>query len=276
MKRTAIKKILMFCSLGLACVIAGWGVAGCSAEFLPEFESEYFRYAVYTWEDGTQEAYLIGFTQLGAEQTHLVIPDEMGGIPVVGFGYERRIGMWNSQIVCDFKNEKTERFYIPFNIDRWRNLHYHGIQCPDCSVVLWYDVDIWRHPCMNRIIGYNLFADYLKENKNADRPVCNNGSPVYDKLANVSFMYNYGEAENGGYYWVDSYDSENIKFIPPEPVREGYTFCGWFKEPECINAWDFQKDKTKAEMEITSTDIGSYNTENITFLYAKWEKSVAQ
>ena len=41
---------------------------------------------------------------------------------------------------------------------------------------------------------------------------------------------------------------------PAVPIRKGYTFVGWYKEPDCINAWDFD------------TDIV---TEPIT-LYAKW------
>ncbi len=41
---------------------------------------------------------------------------------------------------------------------------------------------------------------------------------------------------------------------PTEPVAEGYTFGGWYKEPSCQNAWDFDKD-------IVTED---------TTLYAKW------
>ncbi len=41
---------------------------------------------------------------------------------------------------------------------------------------------------------------------------------------------------------------------PTEPVAEGYTFGGWFKELECQTAWDFDKD-------IVTED---------TTLYAKW------
>lgn len=41
---------------------------------------------------------------------------------------------------------------------------------------------------------------------------------------------------------------------PDPPSREGYIFDGWYKEVECINAWDFAKDVV---------------TGNIT-LYAKW------
>lgn len=41
---------------------------------------------------------------------------------------------------------------------------------------------------------------------------------------------------------------------PEAPVREGYTFEGWYKEAECTNPWDFTKDT------VTSSHT----------LYAKW------
>lgn len=41
---------------------------------------------------------------------------------------------------------------------------------------------------------------------------------------------------------------------PPTPVRTGYSFVGWYKEPECLNSFDFAHDTIK---------------KNIT-LYAKW------
>jgi uncharacterized repeat protein (TIGR02543 family) len=41
---------------------------------------------------------------------------------------------------------------------------------------------------------------------------------------------------------------------PTAPTKEGYTFCGWYKEPGCTNAWNFATDTV---------------TSNVT-LYAKW------
>ena len=41
---------------------------------------------------------------------------------------------------------------------------------------------------------------------------------------------------------------------PDTPAAEGYLFEGWYKEPECINAWDFAADTVSADIS----------------LYAKW------
>ena len=45
--------------------------------------------------------------------------------------------------------------------------------------------------------------------------------------------------------------------VPDNPVREGFTFAGWFADPEFKKAWDFYRDKA---------------SETMTF-YAKWEKN---
>jgi hypothetical protein len=80
-------------------------------------------------------------------------------------------------------------------------------------------------------------------------------------------MYNYDNSPNEGYYWVDNYTNGLIEFIPPTPIREGYEFKGWYKEPECLNAWDFWEDILGDDILIGSQQILEYTG---TYLYAKW------
>ena len=51
---------------------------------------------------------------------------------------------------------------------------------------------------------------------------------------------------------------------------EGYTFGGWYKEPECINEWDFGTDVLPEER----TEINEEGEEEVVYqetkLYAKW------
>ena len=89
--------------------------------------------------------------------------------------------------------------------------------------------------------------------------------------ANVSYFFNYDNEENYGYYWVDDFDyGSRIEYVPEDPTREGYTFCGWYKEAECINKWDFDSDTLPEE----STEISEDGKEEVVYqetkLYAKW------
>lgn len=263
MKKTA-KRILMSMSSVVILFAMGMSMAGCRVEdYLPEYENEYFRYAVRTNKDGTQEGYLIGFTELGAEQTALILPQEINGVPMVGFGYERQLG-WGEEKIGEFISENLKKLYIPFVASKgFKDLPKAESTCKGGYVVKWKNAFVESFPFGSDIVGFNILEDFINET------MYNN----YNRLANLSYMYNYEGAEDGGYYWVDSYDNGLVEFIPPEPTREGYRFGGWYKEPECITLWDFATDKTGDEIVIEAySTFEQYENSEITYLYAKWMK----
>ncbi len=253
----------------LAGVVALASVAfsGClfKRKYLPEFESEYYRYAVRTMKDGEKEAYLVGFTELGLQQKYLILPNELDGIDIIGIGYLNPLPLGiGDDIVCDFKSENLTKFFAPFKTTKkqWSN-SYASI---NCSVIIWkLETKILRF-YGEYCYGYNLLNGLLQNLKDKNINERNE-----TRIANVSYMYNYEEAGNEGYYWVDYYNEATIDFIPPEPEREGYTFGGWYKEPECINKWDFETDVTSKELWVdTELEYEDYNPETLTWLYAKW------
>ena len=87
------------------------------------------------------------------------------------------------------------------------------------------------------------------------------------KKLNVSYLFNYEGEPNAGYFFARGFEAGGkIENTPYEPKREGYTFGGWYKEPECINAWNFDEDKLP---EAKQDEEG--NAEFVeTKLYAKW------
>jgi len=100
-----------------------------------------------------------------------------------------------------------------------------------------------------------------------------------EEEGNIIFANNYENAENHGYYWIDDCDyGKTIEFIPDDPIREGYEFGGWYKEPECINKWDFETDTlppTKTQLvDSTTNDEPIYQETVIVYqetrLYAQW------
>lgn len=89
------------------------------------------------------------------------------------------------------------------------------------------------------------------------------------KPANTAFMFNYGNCPNDGYFFINDFEyGATIDNTPYEPTREGYVFGGWYKESECINAWNFETD-TLPQAQYDDQEREIYQE---TKLYAKWIK----
>ena len=67
--------------------------------------------------------------------------------------------------------------------------------------------------------------------------------------------------------FVDDCDGTIVNVVPPNPIREGYKFKGWYKEKECINKWDFEKDIIPSK---EYDKEGNYIFKE-TAIYAGWE-----
>lgn len=116
---------------------------------------------------------------------------------------------------------------------------------------------------------YSVFENYPMTITYVPSYAYRNDFSEISVYANISYMYNFENAENEGYYWVDNFDyGTRIEYIPENPEREGYIFGGWFKESECENIWDFDKD-TLPEQKFDEEGKEVYQE---TRLYAKWIK----
>lgn len=235
-------------------------MTACVQEPYPEYESGYFKYAIKMEKGGEQKAYIIGLTKSGLEQTVLVYPEEIEGVPVYGIGYDIQL-INGTQPVGNMRSEKLEKFYFP-NMPQETAVGNVEISFYNGRMVYW---NLYQDNLSNRVYGGNagaIFGYNYIENKCWVKDY----RPRF--IGNVSYLYNYDGAENDGYYWVDSYDESVITFIPPEPQRDGYRFDGWYKETECINEWDFVTDKTGKEIIIEEDRV--YDTYEGVYLYAKW------
>lgn len=66
---------------------------------------------------------------------------------------------------------------------------------------------------------------------------------------------------NGGTAVADMKVMHAEKIIPPQiPVREGWTFTGWYTDTACTQPWDMDRDTVTGSMT----------------LYAGWRKNVLQ
>ena len=82
-------------------------------------------------------------------------------------------------------------------------------------------------------------------------------------------MFNYENCPNDGYFFINDFEyGATIENTPYEPIRDGYTFGGWYKESECINAWNFETE-TLPQSQYDEQEREIYQE---TKLYAKWIK----
>ena len=258
----SMKKTLKIASIMLSVAILSLAtMTGCVPDPLPEYESGYFRYAVSTEDDGSKKAYLIGLTELGEQQKILVYPEYIDQIKVYGLGYEIPKLFYND-LIGGFANSQLEKFYFP-ETPLESVVGNLSLSFPNAYPV-WWDSARRNNKILfgeGAVFGFNYYREYFSE------PFQNSRSYI----ANVSYMYNYAGAENDGYYWVDSYDEAVITFIPPDPERLGYLFDGWYKEPACINPWNFETDKTGELLNIREGMI--YESYDGIYLYAKWVRN---
>ena len=240
-----MKKVLSIMFLLIFTMCLG----GCNYEPIKYYEDEYFKYMdrVYAEEEWI---YLTGFTEKGLEQEILIIPSKFNGKKV------RIGGVPYLTSPMSFSSEHLKKIYLE------EELTNYGFLAPynyDMKIIhLSGDLRSFSDTLRGKL--YVILEAYERS------PL----SKVYP--ANVSYKWNYEEAPNSGYYWIDDYYNEIISYIPTDPIREGYIFDGWYKEPECINKWDFDNDivpGTEWEF-ITQSPHKTLVKYQETILYAKW------
>ncbi len=109
----------------------------------------------------------------------------------------------------------------------------------------------------NDTVNHKHFSSWDKGYNNvvADLEIC--AQYEYNKY-DVTFNLNYTTSQEG--FDATFSVNEDVVYNNPttlpasEPVRPGYAFDGWYKQPACIDAWNFNNDRVQGD----------------TVLYAKW------
>lgn len=204
--------------------------------------------ARYSENKNCVESYIniIGLSEEGRTKEIVIVPQFIDGLETLQIGdkfFQNKGGSWKSRVL--------KKVYIPFhtNVE-----HFNGLGNDVKNIFLSDEYDQSHDGGQIYVSSYN--SDYIY-----------NYAGGGARFSNVSYMYNYNGALNNGYYWIDDYDyGTSITYKPENPIREGYTFGGWYKEIECINEWNFDVDKLPDAM------FDEYNVElyQETILYAKW------
>lgn len=223
--------------IGMVAVLLASVLTGCGEKKA----GEYFEYEIMG-EKENRYIRIMELTELGKEQEYIIIPGEIEGIKVTQLGGGYAYGGWDS--------EKLTKVYI----NSFHEITVSQNFFDECNIlekiILLFVPTVGGYPAAPGA----TFIKSSTEKTNYGR-------------ANVSFRYNYAGAPNDGYYWLDDLDDELIGYIPPSPEREGYMFGGWYKEPACINAWNFAVDKIPAKVR---DEEGNWLWDEETNLYAQW------
>ena len=247
-----IKKLLTIGFAVLLMLGMSISLSGCILKKYDTYDSEYFIYQV-SRENG--EAYIVGLTDLGKEQEYLIIPETIDGKKVNCI----------SQVVFDVYRTKRKYGNIEDINYKSKNLKKVFIVSDIRIVNAWVSSGL----ILSEEVFYIANADV--EFTNGYYRTSLKGDTAWHSLtaANISYDYNYENSPNDGYYWIDNYSyGEKIEYIPEQPIRDGYTFGGWYKESECINAWNFETD-TLPQAQYDEQEREIYQE---TKLYAKWIK----
>lgn len=234
-------------------------ITGCKKSI---YESNFFTYWIKNGNEGKYVA-IYGLTELGKKQEVLIIPEYIDDMKVLDMGCE--YGVVGSFYKGSFESEKLKRVYILFEPYTTKSLSPQMFEnCPNIEKVIY----LKYYPNQGPI--YNVQSYYRDDFDNPENVLYL--IDHYKLPANVYYMYNYDGSPNEGYYWVDDYDNELISYIPIDPIREGYTFDGWYKDEDCTIKWDFTIDfvpeKITEDDPLRESDRYLYKE---TILYAKWE-----
>ena len=232
-------------------------------------------------EDNT--AIIMGLSKEGKTKKAVTIPAYIDGYKVSGVGFDctasnvstlytvLELYMGDKRL---FESDVLEYVYIESPV-RFNNV-IQFLFCPFLRKIIYVGKEQLLPPKEQS----NQFS-YFNEHNSCPRFIlCNlledgeriENDGLYEE-ANVVYKLNY-ETTGRDFYDLDSTLGSLIK--PQDPTREGYTFKGWYTEPECINEWDFENDevtKYSEYIEINENDKKEYYYTIVkTYLYAKWEE----
>ena len=230
------------------------------------YENEFFQYKILRPEPKFEHIMIIGLTDLGKEQTNLIIPSEIDGIPVLKLGKEGELMFGVSE--GRFDSDNLVKVYNGPTLMQCNRAIFIG--CTRLETILFNNSQLQYYVDINRYDPDIPIQPRIYIPRNNALPEFTLKVQIEDmfRIANVSYYWNYIDAPEEGSYFIDWVDGTIIDFIPPDPQREGFVFSGWFTEAECINEWDFENDIVMGPL-FNKEGVSPYFE---TALFAKWEK----
>ena len=218
-----MKKLYMIFILIIACICT----SGCKDNDI--FHSQVYGDWVYStigW--GDDGCAIIDLSEEGKTKEVLVIPNEINGLIVDSIGNQ----VWYTRSP-KIKIENAKKFYIPTS----NQIDKSEFSCMNQQINVYISTD----KKINSTHVYLTFCDnenctfYLsKEAYQGFEHWCGIKPNTY--IANISY---YSDDEC---YFVDNVLEGCLEVIPPVPLKDGYSFDGWYFNDE---KWDFTNNKVE-------------------------------
>ncbi len=252
-------KMVRFFFAFILIVLAIFSLYSCKKKEVETFVSGDFvcYYSKKYSKDNSVGVVIKELSEEGKQKEVIVVPEYIDGYRV--YIYEKkRPSLISLQYTSAFKASNIKKIFIMHEINKCHLRAFSG-------KIITVSMDYFLFPSSDNkvFIPYtNDFSYIIYENSYTQENIYN---------ANVTYYV------DNEIYWIDDYENELISFIPEEPKKEGKAFVGWFKEPECINKWNFEYDVVPKYIigydEVTTNNGEKINIEKhiCTKLYAKFE-----
>ena len=255
-----MKKKIMSVVMSIVMLLMCCGLAGCNPN-----EIEVGDFIYYKENAGTKNVAVEEISALGKEKEYLYIPEKI--IFRRQEYFVTQVGALGWVSCRDFMvdSDNLKFLYFPWTVcplETFVRFYSPKLEAVfiTCTTCVCYDgryLGNWVDKPIDVIYSKFLFCKYFGETL---EPI-SRGSYTC-RPANIAFMFNYEGNPNNGYYSIDYLEETGKIHEPPNPIRDGYDFGGWFADEECTMVWDF--DKTEAIISEAYQEIK---------LYAKWVKN---
>lgn len=263
--RKNICKLLTF--IMLPTLVISFMLSGCSngLKFISDGDFKYYYMKEY-------DSYaVVGTTEQGKKEDILYFPAYYKEKLVTSMGYFERgaIGFGSGTTYWITPDDITAtKIYFPYTVDDYFTESLFGKdETAEGQIYFANSNKFYLKHAVEMSGGYGV-KYYVTPS--AYEYIITNIKDYGDiNRANTSYLFNYDDAPNEGYFFINNFTAGGlIEDTPYEPKREGYAFGGWYKEPECENLWNFEKDTLPGT--VLREDGEQIYQE--TKLYANWIK----
>ena len=206
------------------------------------------------------------------EMRTIIIPDSINGTQVKFVG-KQPIFLGMAELGIGYTH--TERIYFPWTIRYIHKINFGLIDSySDILEYMIFATNVSRNvfsvakDFSDREIKCVITNWLYEEEKGQGTVYYKSYFERYYIPANISYMFNYDDSPNEGYFFIDLLEETGTLLEPPyPPQRTLYKFVGWYKDEACTAKWDFENDEVKIHFD----EEGNCIYEEIK-LYAGWEK----